>query len=82
VVEIQYSSEASRALRRCDKRKLVQEKIELLARDPLALSANVKRLKNREDYRLRVQNWRIVFEFEDGTLIIKDVVPRGAAYED
>lgn len=81
-MEIRYSSAASRALRRCDKRKLVREKIELLARDPLALSANVKRLTGREDYRLRVQNWRVLFEFGDGVVVIKDVLPRGAAYVD
>ena len=69
-------------MRRCDKRKLVDEKIRQLAVDPLALSANVIRLKNREDYRLRVQNWRVLFEFQDGQIFVKDVLPRGDAYED
>lgn len=81
-MEVRYSIAASKALRRCDKRKLVREKIELLARDPLALSANVKRLSGREDYRLRVQNWRVLFEFGEDEIVVKNVAPRGAAYED
>jgi mRNA interferase RelE/StbE len=81
-VEIRYSSAASRALRRCNKRKLITEKIEQLARDPLSLSANVKRLTGRDDYRLRVQNWRVLFRFGDGVLLIDRVLPRGSAYED
>lgn len=81
-MEIRYSAAAARALRRCDKRKLIREKIELLSREPLALSANVKRLSGREEYRLRVQNWRVLFRLGDGILEIDDVLPRGSAYED
>jgi mRNA interferase RelE/StbE len=66
-------------LRRCNKRELIRDKIKLLARDPLALSANVKALSGREDYRLRLQDWRVIFEFRDGVLEIKEVVPRGGA---
>ena len=69
-------------MRRCDKRKLVREKIEKLADDPFSLSANVRRLTGREDYRLRVQNWRIIFRIEGGVLLIDQVLPRGSAYED
>jgi mRNA interferase RelE/StbE len=81
-MEIYYSSEAARALRKCDKRALIREKIELLARDPLALSTNVKRLANRSEYRLRVQNWRVLFLIEGDRLMVSRVVPRGSAYED
>lgn len=81
-MEIRYSNEAAKALRKCDKRTLIKEKIELLARDPLTLKANVKRLKGRDDYRLRVQNWRILFRIEDDILHVDDVTPRGSAYED
>ena len=82
MVDIRYSNEATKSLRRCDNRKLIQEKIELLARDPLALTANVKRLTGRDEYRLRVQNWRILFRMENGILYVDDVNPRGSAYED
>ena len=82
MMEIRYSSTSSRDLRRCDKRKLVREKIEQLARDPLSLSANVIRLTGRDDYRLRVQNWRILFRFGESVLLVDQVLPRSSAYED
>jgi mRNA interferase RelE/StbE len=81
-VEIVYSQDAANALRRCDKRKLIREKVEMLARDPLALSANVIRLTGRDGYRLRVQNWRILFRFDADMLHVLRVLPRGSAYED
>jgi mRNA interferase RelE/StbE len=81
-VEIVYSQEAAKTLRRCDKRKLIKEKVEMLASDPLALSANVIRLTGREEYRLRVQNWRVLFRFDTDMLHVIRVLPRGSAYED
>jgi mRNA interferase RelE/StbE len=81
-VEIRLSASASRALRRSDKRRLITKKIDELARDPLALRANVKRLAGRGDYRLRIQNWRVIFRLEGNVLWIDEVVTRGSAYED
>jgi mRNA interferase RelE/StbE len=81
-VEIRYSVSAAKALRRCNKRKLVREKIELLAVDPLALRANVIGLSGRQEYRLRVQDWRVIFRIESEVLIIDEVAPRSSAYED
>jgi mRNA interferase RelE/StbE len=52
-----------------------------LARDPLSLSANIKKLQGRPEYRLRIQDWRIIFRIEDNVLWIDDVAPRGSAYE-
>ena len=76
------SAAASRALRRSDKRQLITQKIIQLARDPLALSANVTRLKGRTDYRLRVQNWRVIFRIDGNDLWVDEIVSRGSAYED
>jgi mRNA interferase RelE/StbE len=80
-VEIVFSKTAARALLRSNKRALIRQKIGDLAANPLSLSANVKRLHGRAEYRLRVQDWRIIFRIEDGTLWIDDVAPRGSAYE-
>ena len=77
-----YSSVASRALRRSDKRKLIEQNINELADDPLSQSANVKRLQGQAGYRLRVQNWRVLFRMEGETVFIDRIAPRGAAYED
>ena len=79
-MEIRFSKSALRALLRSEKRVLLRQKIDDLAADPLALSPNVKKLQGRPEYRLRVQDWRIIFRIEGGTLWIDDVGPRGSIY--
>jgi mRNA interferase RelE/StbE len=81
-VEIRFSKTAARDLLRSNKRGLIREKIEERAREPLSLAANVKRLKGRPEYRLRIQDWRVIFRIEDEVLWIDDVGPRGRAYEE
>jgi mRNA interferase RelE/StbE len=81
-VEVRLSRNAARALLRSNKRTLLREKIDALANDPLQPNANVIRLQGRSDYRLRVQDWRIIFRIEDSILWIDDIAPRGSAYED
>lgn len=80
-VDIRFSRTAAKALLRCDKRDLIREKVAQLAAEPLALSANVKKLQGRPEYRLRVQDWRIVFRIDAGILWIDDIAPRGSAYQ-
>ena len=69
-----------RALLRSDKRSLLRRKIDELATEPLALSANVRKLQGRSEYRLRVQDWRIIFRIEGGILWIDDIGPRSSIY--
>ena len=43
---------------------------------------DVKKLKGyKNDYRLRVGNYRVLFSLEDDIITIKDVLPRGQAYK-
>ena len=70
-----------RALLRSNKRALIRQKIEELARDPLSLSANVKKLQGRPEHRLRVQDWRVIFRLDGDTIWIDDIAPRGSVYE-
>jgi mRNA interferase RelE/StbE len=81
-VEIRFSKSAARTLIRSNKRSLIREKITELSREPLALAANVKRLKGRAEYRLRVQDWRVIFRIEDDVLWIDDIAPRSRVYEE
>ena len=81
-MEIRLSKTAARALLRSNKRSLLREKINELAREPLALAANVKRLKGRAEYRLRAQDWRVIFRIDNDLLWIDDIAPRGRAYEE
>ena len=79
-MEIRFSRSALRALARSDKRALLRAKIDELAAEPLSLAANVKKLQGRAEYRLRVQDWRIIFRIEEDLLWIDDVGPRGSIY--
>lgn len=81
-MEIRYSKAAMRALARSNKRRLLFEKIGLLAENPAVLEKNVTRLKGRAESRLRVQDWRVIFVIENDTLVIRDIAPRSSAYED
>jgi len=80
-VEIKFSNEALRSLRRSNKRSLIRQKIDLLATEPASLAANVKKLNGRDGYRLRVQDWRVIFRVENGMVLIDEIAPRGSVYE-
>jgi mRNA interferase RelE/StbE len=80
-LEICYSEEVLRTLRRLNKRDLIRRKIEELADDPESLRSNITRLKGRPESRLRVQDWRVIFRIEHNILWIDKVLPRGSAYE-
>ena len=74
------SRTAVRALIKSGKGELIRQKIDTLATDPEVLSANVTRLQGRPEYRLRVQDWRVIFRVEDDILWIDDIGPRGSVY--
>lgn len=80
-MEVRFSKSAMRALLKSNKRLLIREKIDELAAEPLSQSANVRRLQGRPEYRLRVQDWRVIFRIEDDILWIDDLAPRGSVYE-
>ena len=69
-------------LRRSNKRALLVQKIQELAANPDALQANVIRLQGRTEYRLRVQDWRVVFRIENDVLFVDEIEPRGSVYEE
>ena len=55
-------------------------KIELLLAQPDALSRNVTKLVDEPGYRLRVGNWRVIFDRQGDMLVIWEIAPRGSAY--
>ena len=81
--EVAYSKEALRTLRRMPSNtaQLIRMKIEQYAADPASLANNVKRLQGREGYRLRVGEWRIIFDDDGAVLAILAIGPRGGIYE-
>ena len=78
-VEIRFSKTATKALLRSNKAAL-RRKTEELADTPVEMIANVRRLKGRSEYRLRVQDWRVIFRVEEGVVWIDDIGPRGSIY--
>jgi mRNA interferase RelE/StbE len=48
----------------------IREKIEFLAADPYAPNPNARKLIGRSGYRLRVGDWRIIYEIRKEELII------------
>ncbi len=80
-MDMRLSKSSMRALLRSNKRALLQQKINELADNPLSMSPNIKRLQGRVEYRLRVQDWHIIFRIEDDILWIDDIAPRGSVYE-
>lgn len=81
---IEYTRDAVKALARMPRnlRERVVSKIEELARDPFG-AANVKQLVGQPGYRLRVGDWRVIYDVEQGRLLVRvlRIAPRGGAYE-
>ena len=67
---IEFRPLARKALKRLDtiNRRRIQGAIELLQTDPVPPKA--KRLKGRNDYSLRVGDYRIIYSFSAGKLLI------------
>ena len=82
--EILFTKQADRALRKMSRKtaRLIREKLDQLAQDPYARNPNVTKLQGRPGYRLRVGDWRVIYELEDDRLVIMvlKVAPRGGVY--
>jgi mRNA interferase RelE/StbE len=81
---IRYRSSAVKILRRMPSNvaKTVVGKINQLAENPYAPNNNITRLTGESGYRLRVGDWRVLYEIDDDTLVIEiiKIGPRGGVY--
>jgi mRNA interferase RelE/StbE len=83
VKKIAYSNQARKMLLRMgatDSRR-IRDKIEQYAADPASLANNIKRLKGREGLRLRIGDWRVIFDESDALIDVLVIGPRGSVYE-
>lgn len=80
---IQFTRQAIKALRKMQdsEQALIRSKIEELAPNPFAVP-DVKSLAGRQGYRLRVGDWRVIFEVaqNEQAIFILKIAQRGGAY--
>jgi mRNA interferase RelE/StbE len=84
VYKIVFTKQAIRSMQKMPRnlQDLVREKLDQIARDPFAALPNVTKLQNREGYRLRVGDWRLIYDLQKEKLVILvfKVAPRGEVY--
>jgi mRNA interferase RelE/StbE len=82
--DIRLSKEADRALRRMPRSTAAKiiEKIKVVSADPYAPNNNVKALIGRMGYRLRVGDWRVIYDLNDELTIlaVERIAARGEVY--
>jgi len=80
---LRFTRSAEKDLRRLDppiRRRVLGGLDRLLAEDR---SLDVRRLTASEHFRLRVGDWRVIFDYdrETETMLVRRILPRGRAYE-
>ncbi len=60
----------------------IRQKLVQIADDPYAQHSNVTKLQGRPGYRIRVGDWRVIYQIEDGELIVLvlKIATRGGVY--
>lgn len=81
---IEYSRDVDKTLDKVpvNIRRLLLTKIEAVARDPFG-AANVRKLVGQPGYRLRVGDWRVIYDVDSGRLLVRvlKIGTRGGVYE-
>jgi mRNA interferase RelE/StbE len=62
--------------------KRIVAKVKEVAVDPYAPNNNLTKLQGRDGYRLRIGDWRVIYELQDERLVmlVLDMGPRGDIY--
>jgi mRNA interferase RelE/StbE len=83
VKRIAYSKTAIKSLRRIPVKEAtrIRAKIEQYAIHPAAQASNVKKLQGRAGYRLRIGDWRVIFDEGADVIAVLAIGPRGGIYE-
>jgi mRNA interferase RelE/StbE len=73
--ELQLTSHARKALKALPKeaQKRIRAKLNILCKSPRGRALDIKKLKGSIYYRLRVGDYRVIYDIIDDTLVIKVV---------
>lgn len=84
VYQIFFTKDAHKALLQMPKQTagLIRQKLLQLAMDPFASTPNAIKLQNRSGYRLRIGEWRVIYEIQSDKLVILvlKIAQRGDVY--
>ncbi|MGZ9074130.1 MAG: type II toxin-antitoxin system RelE family toxin [Rhodoplanes sp.] len=81
---LRYRKSAMKDMRRLpeDVAQTIHQKLGVIAANPWHHGSDVKKLKGHPAFRLRVGNWRAIFEIHDGEVLeVVRVTSRGGAYK-
>jgi mRNA interferase RelE/StbE len=61
---------------------LIREKLTQISNNPYAPHPNATKLQGRSGYRLRVGDWRVIYEIrkDELVIIVLKIAPRGEVY--
>jgi mRNA interferase RelE/StbE len=84
VYKIAYTTQAAKSLLKMPRNtaSLIREKLAQVAIDPFGSISNAKKLQDRPGYRLRVGDWRVIYEInkDEVVIIVMKIAPRGEVY--
>ena len=82
--KIVFTASAAKSLQKIPRNtaQLIREKLEQVATDPYASHPNVTKLQGRAGFRLRVGDWRVIYEIQKDNvvIIVMKIAPRGEVY--
>jgi mRNA interferase RelE/StbE len=84
VCRIVFTTQAAKSIQKMPRNiaSLVREKLRQIANDPYASIPNATKLQGRSGYRLRVGDWRVIYEINNTevVIIVLKIAPRGEVY--
>lgn len=84
--KITYTTQAAKSLLKMPRNtaNTIREKLWQIANDPSAPIPNAKKLQGRPGYRLRVGDWRVIYEVnkDEVVIIVMKIAPEARCIDD